>query len=337
MLSFGNIIVFHPAAIGDSLLASPIAATLKLNFPAAKLTYWSHPELRQLLLGLCPAVDDFVDYSRDMGFFDLVRTIERLKPDLFVDLSNSSKTKLFPLFLRKVRILRYIKQSASAQPQKHAVHNFLETIVPVCNEHVEHLFPSIFPEALTDEVMQKVLKGAERKPFIGIVPGVGRHRPHRAWIQDGWIYLLRHLIEQGTHWPVLIGGEDDIPLCERICEELAPGCLNVAGQLSLTETATVLKNCQVVISGDTGPAHMAVAVGTRVIGLYGPTFPARSGPYLCEDLLLDESKSCQCHGSKTCQVARPDQSGACMHRIMLVDILQKIDVALGKPLPTLTD
>lgn len=329
MLSFGNIVIYHPAAIGDAMLASPIAAVLKLNFPAAKITYWSHPELRPLLLGLSPNVDEFVDYSRESGFFDIVRQIERLKPDLFVDLSNSTKTKMLPWFTR-VRIVRYRKQHQGAEPIQHAVHNFLETITPICAEYPEQLFPSIFPAALTSEVMEKVLKGGEPRPFIGIVPGVGRHRPHRAWIPDGWVYLLRHLIDRGTHWPVLIGGPDDAPVAERILEELEAGCLNAVGELTLAQTATVLKNCQVVISGDTGPAHLAVAVGTRVIGLYGPTFPARSGPYECGDLTLDQSPACKCHGARSCKVSRPDMPGECMHRIMLPEIIEKVELVIGR-------
>ena len=104
MRSFGNIVVFHPAAIGDAMLATPTASALKLNFPAAKLTYWTHPELRPILLGLCPAIDDVVDYDRDANVFELGKTFESLKPDLFVDLAislhDNALTPASPLTLR---------------------------------------------------------------------------------------------------------------------------------------------------------------------------------------------------------------------------------------------
>ncbi|HEY9787829.1 MAG TPA: glycosyltransferase family 9 protein, partial [Candidatus Obscuribacterales bacterium] len=310
MQSFGNIVVFHPAAIGDALLATPVVTTLKQNFPAAKLTYWSHPELKQLLLGLCPSIDEFVDYVRESSFFDILRSMERLKPDLFVDLSNSGKTRMLPWFTRR-KILRYRKQSPHAEVIQHAVHNFLETIHPVCSEFPAQFFPTIFPDALAEEVLPQLLEAVPAKdlPFIGLVPGVGRHRPHRAWIPDGWIYLLRFLVEQRTYLPVIIGGEEDIPLCDAIVEQFKNDCLNVVGKLSLPQTAAVLKKCQVVVAGDTGPAHLAVAVGTPVIGLYGPTFPARSGPYNCEGLIIDQSAACRCHGNKVCLFARPDAPG----------------------------
>lgn len=169
-------------------------------------------------------------------------------------------------------------------------------------------------------------------PMIGIVPGVGKVRPHRAWLYEGWQYLIHHILEWNSHLPVLIGGPDEVELCRRLNEDSNNACLNVSGVLSLPETAAVLKACEVVISGDTGPAHLAVAVGTRVIGLYGPTFPERSGPYGCLDLVLDQSENCQCLALKQCTFANPGEPGRCMQRIMLPEVLEKLRmVGLGSP------
>lgn len=338
MEAFGNIVLFHPAAIGDALLASPVAATLKLNFPAARLTYWSHPELRQLMHGLCPPVDEFVDYSRDTSLMQLVKMVEKLQPDLFVDLSNSNKTRFIPWLSRsRTKVARYRKNPPGVR--QHAVDNFLDTIRPLCQEMPPTLFPSIFPEALVPDVIQRLFPegGLPQTPLIGLVPGVGKHRPHRAWLHDGWVYLLRHLQSQSDQYSfVLIGGADEVELCESLCREAGDGvCLNVAGKLSLSETAALLKICQLVISGDTGPAHMAVAVGTKVIGLYGPTLPSRSGPYGCDDLVIDQSRSCQCGNLKYCRLSNPSEAGECMHRIMLPEILEKIELAFGRELPEL--
>src|ERR1700735_4751563 len=110
MQSFGNIVVFHPAAIGDAMLASPVAATLKLNYPGAKLTYWTHKDLRQLLLGLCPSIDDVVDYDREAGILELIKTARNLRADLFVDLAGSFKS-LIMTWPTKSKVLRYEKIS----------------------------------------------------------------------------------------------------------------------------------------------------------------------------------------------------------------------------------
>ncbi|HMP54742.1 MAG TPA: hypothetical protein PKD05_24545, partial [Candidatus Melainabacteria bacterium] len=62
-----RVVIFHPAAIGDSMLATPVARTLRKNFPDTKITYWSHGSLEKILLDFCPAVDNFENYQKDAG------------------------------------------------------------------------------------------------------------------------------------------------------------------------------------------------------------------------------------------------------------------------------
>lgn len=311
------------------MLATPVASTLKLNFPGAKLTYWTHPGLRPILLGLCPFIDEVVDYKREDNFFQLAKTYENLRSDLFVDLANSTKSHAMT-WLTRSKVLRYEKESPHIRPIKHAVTNFLDTVRPVCDELPDPLFPTIFPETLTDSVLDPFFEHHEHRsvPFIGLVPGVGKLRPHRAWLHDGWLYLIEHILSWKSHLPVLIGGSDEHELCAELNASAGGRALNVAGRLSLAETAAVLKQCQVVVSSDTGPAHIAVAVGTKVIGLYGPTFPQRSGPFGCMDLVLDESSNCRCHDQKHCRFAQPHAPGDCMRRIMLEEIIRTLKMLL---------
>jgi len=329
MHAFGNILIFHPSAIGDAMLASPVAKTLKLNFPGAKITYWSHESLRQLIFGLSPSVDEYMDFSKETPLFTLMKTARQFKPDLFVDLSNSHRGILMSYFISG-KTLRYIKRPTDERPIMHAVDNFMEAIRPVCDEMPKSLFPTIFPEALAAERLPKVLTttDGELKPMIGIVPGVGKHRAHRAWLKDGWLYLLDAIAKKGTQKAILIGGEDEQELCAWLEHESHSKCQNLSAQLSLTETAALLKHCEVVISGDTGPAHLAVAVGTPVIGLYGPTYAARSGPYGYSNLVIDQSDRCGCIGAKSCSFTPNGDPGECMGKIMLSEILEKLDVVL---------
>jgi heptosyltransferase-3 len=135
-----------------------------------------------------------------------------------------------------------------------------------------------------------------------------------------------------SHQLVLIGGTDEAELAQRLNDEVEGSCLNVCGQLSLAETASVLKACSIVISGDTGPAHMAIAVGTPVLGLYGATYPERSGPYGYLDYVLDHSPDCDCHGMRSCHYTNPSEPGRCMTRIMLADVIDKLaQMGFSKP------
>ena len=332
MSVFSNILIFQPAAIGDVMLATPVAKALKHNWPGAKITFWGHALLRPVLLGLCPYIDEYIDYERSAGFLSLLKTFWSVQCDLYVDLSNSTKgVFLSALSPMNVRMLGYRKQSAQDTERVHAVINFLAAVDPVCEEIPSPLFPTIFAEALADEVLTDILAKNRDRVLIGLVPGVGKLRPHRAWLPDAWRYLLEAIGERTNCLPVLIGGEEDIELGKALEKGLFNQCLNLIGELELIHTAAVIKQCKVVISGDTGPAHLAVAVGTPVIGLYGPTYPARSGPYENDALLIDQSGHCYCHEMRFCRYTRPDEPGECMRRVMLSEVLDKLNQVLGQP------
>ncbi len=337
--SFANIVIFHPAAIGDAVLATPVAATLRLNYPGAKITYWSHASLRPLLLGLCPSIDEFVDFHKEVGFFELRKQLLAMRPDLFIDLSNSFRGEFLTSFT-PIKALHYDKSDSNTPAQQHAVGNFLETIRPISPQTPERLFPTLYPDAIAEKLVPELVAAHNMVlgPLIGLVPGVGHLRPHRGWIFDGWVYLVRRLLEDSKHIPVLIGGPEDFELAQRINMESGSRCINLCGQLQLDETAAVLKCCDVVVSGDTGPAHIAVAVGTPVIGLYGPTYPSRSGPYGNFDQILDQNQACQCIGAKYCQLTGPGQPGECMGKIMLPEVLEKVRQVIGtEPAATAPD
>ena len=77
---------------------------------------------------------------------------------------------------------------------------------------------------------------------------------------------------------ILIGGKEDIPLAEEITAKTGSKPLNMTGRASLLQLGALLEQCDILVSGDTGPMHIATAVGTRVVALFGAADPARTGP-----------------------------------------------------------
>ncbi len=336
-----HIVIFHPAAIGDSLLATPVARVLKLNFPQAKITWWAHGGLKTTLEQMCPFIDAFIDFNSKSNLLARVSLLRGLKADLFVDLSNSAKGKLIP-GLSFVKSLHYRKRSSKETPIVHAVDNFLETIEPICARMPESFFPTIFPEdAQIDparlysnqftEILTELETRAEQGILpVGLVPGVGKLRPNRRWPLKRWAELIELIKRDGGCLPVLIGGIEDSALSDELAERAGNlDLIDVCGKLELHETAAILRRCQAVVSGDTGPAHLAVSVGRPVIGLYGPTRIARSGPYRNEELALNRESSCQCTHVKACRFATitegvDDLAGRCMGEIGAEDVMSKL-------------
>ena len=111
---------------------------------------------------------------------------------------------------------------------------------------------------------------------IGCV--IGTSTPAKEWPLERWCELVCLLADQGLK-PVLLGGPGEAQAAERMVQETRGAvALNLVGKTSLRQLASVLARCRVVVGGDTGPFHLAVAVGTPTVGLYGVTDPVRVGP-----------------------------------------------------------
>lgn len=322
MENIQSIVIFHAAAIGDTVLATPVSLKLKSACPQATISYLTHESLFPLLR-LCSAIDFFHPYSKSQSIFEVRQLISSLKPDLIVDLSGSFKSIVITAFLAP-KILHYRKQGEKSRRMLHAVDNYLDTLAPLRMSTQSLFFPSLRPDdELLKNVKEKVGIAGDAIPFVALVPGVGTLRPHRAWGEESWIALSRRLVAEGRElW--LIGGPEDRALCDRI--EIAAGrtCKNLAGKFSLPETAALLSLASATVSGDTGPAHISIAVGTPVVGIYGPTFAARSGPYGMEKTVLDVSAQCQCLLSKYCTVTGAGRSGSCLEEVSVEMVYAKL-------------
>jgi ADP-heptose:LPS heptosyltransferase len=321
MGTYQTIVVVHPGAIGDAVMGTPVPLLLRQNFPQATIVYLTHPSLFPLL-ELCGAIDLFAEWQRKMPLGDLVAQINQHKPDLVIDLVGSLRTRLVCL-LSRGRTLTYRKQRNPATWQ-HVVDNYLETLAPLQLKPRQPLFPTLLPPApLLDEIRQD-----ERfsQPCIALVPGVGKHRPNRAWLSASWSELGKRLHALTGKHIVLIGGEDDDAVCREVAASLGAIGSNMCGRLSLTQTTALLSQMDFVVSADTGPAHIACAVGRPVICLMGPTDPLRTGPYRMEALGIYRGQQCHCRMAKQCRF-NDGGPGKCMQSITVEDVLSAIEAA----------
>src|SRR5438094_5589465 len=118
MEPFSNIVIYHPGAIGDVMLATPVAATLKQSSPAARITYFTHESLKPLL-SLCACIDDIRAIDKRWSFGKQRMTLLQDRPELIVDLSGSLRGRLLTA-MAGAKVLHYRKQSKFAKPRIHA-------------------------------------------------------------------------------------------------------------------------------------------------------------------------------------------------------------------------
>jgi ADP-heptose:LPS heptosyltransferase len=128
-------------------------------------------------------------------------------------------------------------------------------------------------------------------PLVGCI--VGASTPEKTWPVERWVTLAGILTAQGAR-VVLLGGPGEAETAARITEESRGAvAANLVGQTPLTTLASVMAKCDVVVGGDSGPTHLAVGVGTPVVGLYGVTDPVRTGPQwgVAPSITLDYAES----------------------------------------------
>ncbi len=129
---------------------------------------------------------------------------------------------------------------------------------------------------LTTTDVSALLGPAQPTPLIGCI--VGASVANKAWTAERWTQCLKLLASNGTR-PILLGTQNEAAAAATIAQNAGNAvAANLVGRTNLLELASVLAQCAVVIGPDSGPTHLAVAVGTPVVGLYGVTDPAKTGP-----------------------------------------------------------
>lgn len=334
MPDYVNIAVFHPATVSDTLMATPVASVLRQNLPAAKITWLSDPKLSKLLLSFCLSIDEVLEVPRDASLLKQMAAINSIKPDLLVTLSPSLPGKILSWFSGTKLLARQVVPASDSR--NHLVEDFILTLAPLHPIIPENVFPTLHPQALTEETLSRLHETTAlgNKEMIAMVPGVGNMMSQRAWFAEGWEYLIRHVLAHQSCTIVLIGTEEDAGICQEINAAVDNACLDLSGQLPLTEAAALLKQCRLVISGDCGMLHLAVAVGAPVVGLYGATAAERRGPYGPGHRVIDQSDRCNCEPTPTCYNLGVRGPGECMRRIMLEEVIATVHSALGLPMPT---
>jgi len=158
-------------------------------------------------------------------------------------------------------------------------------------------------------------------PRPRIALNVGASRAYKRWPIERWVRVARALTKQGRG-VVFVGDNQDAEAVARIMPLLQGGFVDLAGRTTLRELASVLAACDLLVTADTGPMHIAVAVGTPVIALFGATDPARHGPYGARNVVLHDPAP----GAMVLGKRPTDEAGmACMARITPAGVLAAVE------------
>jgi len=345
-----RILIVNVNWFGDVLFSTPFIRAIRNNFPDAYIACMVVPRVKDILTGN-PNIDEIITY--DVGgehcsplqdLRDNINFVKRLRKYNFdtVFLLHRSFTRTFLTYLAgiKQRIGYYtLKRSffltQKPRPEKRILHRAkyylglaravgLKTDDKGCDFFLR-------PEEISwagDFLKTAGIKTGQK--IIVFNPG-GNWMPKR-WPAENFVELGKKISEYfgETAKILLSGSEKDIKLASGICESIQDSAIVVCGKATLRQAAALFKRADLVISNDSGPLHIAAAVGAKVIGLFGPTSPEITGPYKADSdkvIILHKDIGCKipCYNMK-CSYSR------CMAAITPDEVFEAVkSVILKEP------
>jgi heptosyltransferase-2 len=344
-----RILVVHTAFIGDIVLMMPMVQIMRKKFPASSIGLVVVPAVADLVRAH-PGVSEVIIYDKRGvhrgigGFLALTRTLRERQYDVAIVPHRSLRSACM---VRLARIRRRIGFTTSAgallftdrvpyRPGDHEIDRDIQLLEPLLGAVEKRELPvlGVGEEGLS--AAERVLASAEqhfpgfiRRPVIALAPGSVWNT--KRWPAESFAILAGMLARDGLG-VLLLGGESDRELCDRVVGLVADGSLvvNAAGQLSLTGSVALLRRCRVVVSNDSAPAHLAMGAGTPVIALFGPTVPAIGfAPVGPHDRVVEVAglpcRPCQIHGGSECPIG----SFECMRGISVVRVLSAVHAIIS--------
>jgi heptosyltransferase I len=287
------------SAVGDAVHVLPVINALKRANPRTRITWVLQPGPAALVRGH-RSVDEIVIFDRAKGltaFADVARDLAKRRFDLVINLQVYFKAGIVTAFTRspvklgfdraRARDFNWIftNKKIPASPVQHVQDQYFEflTALGVSPDPLEwDLGP--WP---SEREWQRNFRSSIQRPIASIV--VATSKPEKDWFPERWAEVADALHEQFGMQVVLVGGKSERELAaERIVMNKAKHTPRSELGSGLRNLVSILDASALVLSPDTGPLHMAVALDRPVISLIGYTNPKRTGPYRrFQDLIVD--------------------------------------------------
>lgn len=342
----GRILLVKPSALGDVVHALPVAATLHRRYPNIPLDWLVEEEAADIVRGH-PALSGIVVSGRKRWLRQL-RNPARVRATLremrefavrlrargygaVLDLQGLLKSAAYVLATRApIRVgfaegregaSWFLTHRVVAPPQPvHAVERYLHLAAAVdAAEAVREFFIATTEE---DRAVARLYLAAVPRPRVALHPAA--RWPAKLWEPPRWRELAASLLAEGIG-VILTGSRGDADMAGAIANGMKPPPPSLVGRLSVKQLVAVLREVDAVVSVDSGPLHIACAVGTPVVALFGPTDPVRTGP-LGSGKVLRRLLPCSPCFQRRCQI--PD-TNRCMRDLAVGEVLGAVRDLVG--------
>ncbi|MCD6508286.1 lipopolysaccharide heptosyltransferase II [Candidatus Poribacteria bacterium] len=289
-----KILVMHTGGwIGDMVLLTPALRAIRNAYPDAHISILVNP-LVEGLMSRNPYIDKVIVYDKrgeQKGMRNLLGMASALKEEGF-DMAilfhpNSIRSALLAFLARiPIRVGTntskrgiFLTDPIPDESDLHEVERYLRVARIAGAKEVNDRLEFWHGPAERSYAQYKFMQfGIRPRDFvIGINPSTTW--PSKAWAPENFAALADMLAEEAGARIIITGSPDDVPLAEKIEEMTRCKVINLAGRTDIFQLGAVIELCDLFISCDSGPMHIAAAVGTPTVALFGPTSPTRHRPY----------------------------------------------------------
>ena len=328
--------------VGDTILTFPTVQRLKGIFPQSHLAILI-PRYLFDLWRTFPFVDEVIPFDKKDGFrsfwedFHLSLFLKKKKFDIAFILPRSFHSA-FQIYLARIPIrIGYLGQwrpgllthgiPKKEEPfQVHRIHYYQKLIEPL-GKNGGCPSPRIFlrkEDRKWAEDWMRQFGFSDGELFIGINPGA-TYGLAKCWYADRFGELGKRLSQKWNATVLLFGKEHEKPMAKEVLQKLGQRGIDLTGQTSLLQLAALLERCQLLVTNDTGTMHIASAVGTAVVALFGPTDVVTTGPWGDGHVVINKDVPCSPCLKRVCP-----KDHQCMKSITVDEVEEAVAAKLGK-------
>jgi len=315
-----KILILKPSSLGDVVQALPVLRLIKQHHPASEAYWWLSSKLTPLLKD-DPDLAGIVSFDRDgwsaprhwRELWTSMRWLRSQSFDWVIDLQGLARSG-------SLAWLANGKFTIGLDEPREGARGFYDVIVarPSFYTHAVDWYLGVLP--FLEVPRHRNFNWLPERPNIAAAvqqkwkPGDDRWlviQPGARWLNKRWpVEYFSELVEQlAVCYPALrfaiMGGAEDQPLAAIIMGAAPTRCLDLTGQVTLPEMVEWIRLSVLMVSNDTGPMHIAAALGKPVVPIFGPTEPRRTGPYRQIDQAIQSRLPCIPCLKPTCGYKKP--------------------------------
>ncbi len=271
--------------VGDGIMSMPALQAYRASHPNERIVLMVKPAMAALW-AMHDAPDEILQLESGLaGARRAAAAIRKAGCSRAFVLPNSFRAALVPFLARVPErigmpghardfMLTQVVRAPLPPGREHQSYEMLSLLAPETPDPVEPPKLSVSEDARTTATE---LLDEDGGPWIALIPGAARG-PSKQWPREHFEEAGRMLAKELEARFAVLGTPAEVELCEGVARAMGPAAISFAGRTNFGEWAALLERCRVVVANDSGGMHLAAALGTSVVALFGITDPARTGP-----------------------------------------------------------